>query len=147
MFNIMFHAQMGRFQLESKLELPLFTGFTAILFNQLCSFLQAFRYFCGIVGRFWLSQFFLFKFQRSNVQTGRQKKLGQLRPADDVTKVTKGLQERTQLIEWDHGETCIFNFDSKGRTGIIEKFQKYRHFTYRTLCYRILSEVVHRIVS
>ena len=27
-------------------------------------------------------------------------------PADDVTKVTKGLQERTQLIEWDDSETC-----------------------------------------
>ena len=30
--NIMFYAPMGRFQLESKLELPLFSGFTVVLF-------------------------------------------------------------------------------------------------------------------
>ena len=27
------------------------------------------------------------------------------RPAEDVNKMTKGLQEPTQLIEWDDGET------------------------------------------
>ena len=37
---------------------------------------------------------------------GRQKKLRQPRPFEDVTKVTKGVQERRQLIEWDDGETC-----------------------------------------
>ena len=31
--NIMFHAPMERFQLESKFELPLFSGFTGIPFN------------------------------------------------------------------------------------------------------------------
>ena len=55
--NIMFHAPMGRFQLESKLELPLFSR---------------------------------------NFYTTRS--------AEDVS-TTKGLQERTQLIEWDDGET------------------------------------------
>ena len=28
--NTMFHAPMGRFQLEPKLELPLFSGFTVV---------------------------------------------------------------------------------------------------------------------
>ena len=27
-----------------------------------------------------------------------------LRPAEDVVRTTKGLQERTQLFEWDDGE-------------------------------------------
>jgi hypothetical protein len=31
--NIVFHAAMGRFQLESKLELPLFSGFTIVPFK------------------------------------------------------------------------------------------------------------------
>ena len=26
--------------------------------------------------------------------------------ANDIIKVTEGLQETTQLIEWDDGETC-----------------------------------------
>ena len=33
--NIMFHAQMGKFQLESKLELPLFLGLTIVLFIEI----------------------------------------------------------------------------------------------------------------
>ena len=52
----MFHASMGRFQLESKLELPLISGFT------------------------------------------EKKRRPPKRPAEDV-RMTKGLQERTQLIE------------------------------------------------
>ena len=39
----MFHAPIRRFQLQSKLELPVFSGFTIVPFNQLCSFLQAFH--------------------------------------------------------------------------------------------------------
>ena len=58
--NIMFHAPMGRFQLESKLELSLFAGFTVLPFNQLCSFLQAFHRSYGIFDRScWVSKFFL----------------------------------------------------------------------------------------
>ena len=74
----MFHAPLGRFQLESKLELPLFSGFTVVPI-QLVVFVSA--------------------------QTGRQKKLRHpTRPAEDV-RTTKGLQERTQLIELEDGET------------------------------------------
>ena len=36
--NIMFRAPMGRFQLESKLELPLFSGFTVVPFSCVCSY-------------------------------------------------------------------------------------------------------------
>ena len=44
--------------------------------------------------------------QRPTAQAGRQKKFRQpTRPAGDVVRMTKGLQERTQLIEWDDGET------------------------------------------
>jgi hypothetical protein len=46
---------MGRFQLESKLKLPLFSGFTIVPFN----FLYAFLYFCNIVGKScWLLEVF-----------------------------------------------------------------------------------------
>ena len=69
---------MGRFQLVSKLELPLFSGFTVVPI-QLVVFVSA--------------------------QTGRQKKLRHpTRPTKDV-RTAKALQERTQLIEWDDGET------------------------------------------
>ena len=41
----------------------------------------------------------------SHAQTERQKKLRQpTRAAEDVKKVTKGLQEPPQLIKWDDGE-------------------------------------------
>ena len=44
--------------------------------------------------------------QRSNAQVHRQKQFRHpTRPAEDVNKLAKGLQERTQLIEWDDGET------------------------------------------
>ena len=43
---------------------------------------------------------------RSTSQAGRQKEFRDpIRPAEDTNKLTKGLQERTQLIEWDDGET------------------------------------------
>ena len=36
---------------------------------------------------------------------GKQKKLQHpRRPAEDTVRTTKGLQERTQIIEWDDGE-------------------------------------------
>ena len=82
----MFHAKIGRFQLESKLELPLFSGFTVVPFN--------------CVRWAWA-----FELQRSTAHAKRQKKLRQPRPADDVTKVTKGLQEIRQLIEWEDPKT------------------------------------------
>ena len=42
---------------------------------------------------------------RSTPQARRQKKFRHPTiPADDGNKLTKGLQERTQLIEWDDGE-------------------------------------------
>ena len=37
--NVMLLEPMERFQLELKLELPLFSGFTVVPFNYLCSFL------------------------------------------------------------------------------------------------------------
>ena len=44
--------------------------------------------------------------QRSTAQAGRQNKLRHpTRFAEDVVRTTKGLQERTQLTEWDDGET------------------------------------------
>ena len=45
-----------------------------------------------------------FKLQRSTVQAGRQKKLRHLKSAEDV-RTTKGLQERTRIIDWNDGET------------------------------------------
>ena len=45
--NIMFHAPIRRFQLESTLKLLLFSCLAVVPFNKILWFLQAFRYFCN----------------------------------------------------------------------------------------------------
>ena len=76
---------MRRFQLTSKLESALFSCFTVVPFS--------FVRFCG-------------PFVVLTTSSAVQKKL-QLptRPAEDVVRTMKCLQERTRLIEWDDHET------------------------------------------
>ena len=104
LLSIMFHVPMGRNQLESKLELPLFWGFTVLLLNSCVrpcrSFVILTKSSAGFVGcrSLFCCDFFC-------VFCRRQKKLRQPTiPAEDV-RTTKGLQEWTQLYEWDDGET------------------------------------------
>ena len=66
--------------IESKLELPIFSGFTDVPFIS-----------CEL--------------QQATAQVGRQKKFSHpTRPSEDV-RTTNGLQEQTQQIKWDDGET------------------------------------------
>ena len=82
-----------------KYDLPP-SGYTKIdIFEN--NFLSPLEFYSNV-----FTQFKKIQFNYQTTQARRQKKLRQPRLADVVIKVTKGLQERTRLIEWEDGETC-----------------------------------------
>ena len=90
--NIMFYTSMGRF-----LELPLFqVSLSSHSISWVCScrpFVNLLTSSAGLVG---CRNFFC---RRRNFDT-------QKRAAENVNKLTKGLQEQTQITARDDGETC-----------------------------------------
>ena len=87
---IIFHAPMGKFQLESELKLPLFSGLTVVPFNWLCWFCRPFVSIvtssASLVGCFYPG--------RVTEETFRQP----TKLADDVATVTKDLQDQNSQL-------------------------------------------------